>query len=65
MEICPNCGFKYMISHYEGEAHAFFRCPNQGCYKMTTRRKQLKIRGRVFKKNGIVVEVNTYDGEIK
>lgn len=65
MHICPHCGFKYMISHYEGETHMFLRCPNEGCYKMVHKRKQLTIRGKIIKANGYSIEVNTYDGEIK
>lgn len=64
MHICPHCEFKYMISQYEGETHIFLRCPNDGCYKMVARRKQLYIRGKIVKSDGYVIEVNTYDGNI-
>jgi hypothetical protein len=64
MYICFNCGHKYMLVVYEGEGHIFLRCPNKGCGKMDGRRKQLSNRGMIVKKDGSVVEVNTYDGEM-
>jgi len=64
MHICPHCGFKYMLPVYEAERHIFLRCPNDGCYKMETRLKQLEIRGKVIQHYGNVVETNTYHGEI-
>jgi len=63
MHICFNCGFKYMLPIYEGEGHIFLRCPD--CKKMDARRKQLTIRGSIIKMDGRIIEVNTYDGEIK
>ena len=68
MYICPSCGFKYLIAVYEAERHIFLRCPNKSCEscgKLETRMKQLEVRGKVIKRNGIVVEVNVYDGDIE
>ncbi len=64
MHICPHCGFKYMLVVYEAERHIFLRCPNEGCYKLETRLRQLDIRGKIVKSDGYSVEVNVYDGEI-
>lgn len=61
MNICPRCGYKYMFSVYEGPAHIFLRCPNEGCYKLSSVRKQA-IRGKVVKRDGHIAEVNAYDG---
>lgn len=52
-----------MLPIYEGEGHIFLRCPD--CKKMDARRKQLTIRGSIIKMDGRIIEVNTYDGEIK
>ena len=64
MYICQHCGFKYMLPVYEAERHIFLRCPNKDCGKMDTKMKQLEIRGKVVKHDGVEVNVNTYDGVI-
>lgn len=64
LELCENCYYRYMIIQYEGEAHAFFRCPS--CYKMISKRKQKEIRGKIWSKklDKGYIEVNVYSGEI-
>lgn len=65
MEICMYCGFKYLSVIFEGDGHMFYRCPNKSCNKMDARRKQIEKRGKIIKRDGTVVKVNTYDGKIE
>jgi len=54
-----------MLPVYEAERHIFLRCSNKSCGKMETRMKQLEVRGKIIKRDGTIVEVNVYDGEIE